>query len=164
MNSTIKRREFIARSTRAGMICCGILLCPWKVSSNTAGTGDDDEKPDPKKLNYCGYTCPAECPFLKGTLENNEELKKQAYEQWGIKERFGVDFDADKMFCYGCKAEGKPDGIILKNCTVRSCAIEKGYDCCIECPGLVDCNKDLWTRFPDFKAHMIDLQKKYKAE
>ena len=146
------------------MMCCGILLCPWKINAYMPGTGDDDQKPDPGKLNYCGYICPEDCPFLKGTLENNVDLKKQAYEQWKIKERFGVDFEEDKIFCYGCKADGKPEGIILKHCTVRGCAIEKGYDCCIECTGLVDCDKDLWTRFPDFKVYMIDLQKKYSAD
>jgi hypothetical protein len=122
------------------------------------------ENIDPKKLMYCGYKCPEECKFLKASLENDIDMKKEAYEQWKIKERFNVDFDAEKIFCYGCKNTEKPDGVVLANCTVRSCVISKEYDCCIECLELVDCDKDLWTRFPDFKKHVIELQKKYLEE
>jgi hypothetical protein len=28
----------------------------------------------------------------------------------------------------------------------------------------MDCSKDLWTRFPEFKKHVIELQKKYFEE
>jgi hypothetical protein len=164
MDSTLKRRSFIIKSSRAGMACCCFLLCPAIAAPGRSPDREDDEKPDPAKLNYCGYVCPEDCVFLKGTLENDVVLKKQAYEQWSIKERFGIDFEADRIFCYGCKAPGKPDGVILQNCTVRKCTIDKGYECCIECPDLAGCDKDLWTRFPDFRAYVIDLQKKYLAE
>jgi hypothetical protein len=80
-----------------------------------------------------------------------------------MQERFGIDFDADRIFCYKCKAPDQPDGIVLQNCTVRSCVIDKGFDCCIECSELAECKKDLWTRFPEFKEYVIDLQKKYRA-
>jgi len=120
-----------------------------------------DEIPDPKKLSYCGYKCPADCQFLKGSIENNVELKKEAYELWKIKERFNVDFDPDKIFCFGCKTTDKPEGIVLVNCTVRSCVISKGFDCCIECAELVDCEKELWDRFLKFKEQVIEMQQKY---
>jgi len=164
MNATIKRREFIASGARAGMVCCGILLCPWKATSSFPGGGYDDEKPDPAKLNYCGYQCPQDCPFLKGTLENNVELKKQAYEQWQIKERYGMDFDPETIFCYGCKTADKPEGVVLKQCTVRNCVMEKKLECCIQCAELAQCDKELWSRFPDLKTYMIEQQKKFNAE
>ncbi len=163
MKQNQKRREFIRQATCAG-IGCYLLLNGTKLSAvNGSNPLNDDEKPDPKKLNYCGYVCPEDCPFLKGTLENDVELKKKAYELWQIKERFGVEFDPEKIFCYACKAEGKPDGIVLTNCTVRACAISKELDCCIECDNLTDCTEDLWTRFPEFKKSVIEMQKKYRA-
>jgi hypothetical protein len=118
---------------------------------------------NPKELNYCGYKCPEDCAFLKGSVENNIELKKQAYKDWKIEERFGIAFNADDIFCFGCKNTEKPEGVVLKNCTVRSCAMEKGIDCCIECADLTGCDKDLWTRFPDFKKMVIEMQQKYRA-
>jgi hypothetical protein len=120
------------------------------------------DKIDPAKLNYCGYQCPENCPFLKGSLENDIKLKKEAYDQWKIKARFNVDFDPKKIFCYGCKKSEKPEGIVLVNCTVRRCAMEKELDCCIECNELISCEKDLWSRFPDFKKQVIKMQEEYE--
>jgi hypothetical protein len=122
---------------------------------------DEKELPDPKKLNYCGYQCPADCKLLKATQENNIELKKEAYEIWKIKERHGVDFEPEKIFCWGCKTPDKPEGIVVSGCPVRKCAIEKGYDCCVECNKLEACDFELWKNFPDFHAHVVSEQKRY---
>ncbi|KPK84068.1 MAG: hypothetical protein AMS27_10945 [Bacteroides sp. SM23_62_1] len=162
MKTNQKRRQFIITSACAGLGYCFLARRTGLSAMNHLST-QDDEIPDPKKLNYCGYVCPEDCPFLKGTLENDVELKKEAYKLWQIEERFGVEFDPEKIFCYGCKAEGKPDGIVLTNCTVRSCAMSKELDCCIECDNLADCDEDLWTRFPEFKNTVIEMQKKYRA-
>ena len=89
------------------------------------------------------------------------ELKKEAYISWQIKERFGIEFEPEKIFCYGCKAKGKPEGIVLTNCTVRSCVISKKLDCCIECNNLSECVEELWIRYPEFKTYVIELQEKY---
>jgi hypothetical protein len=160
MKTELKRRDFLSTCLKAGVSCC--LL----ISGTTMIAQDDKkkkEKPNPKKLNYCGYKCSAECPLYKGTIENNTELKKKAYEDFKMKEKFGVEFDPEKIFCWGCKITGKPLSINVKACTVRSCAIAKGYDCCIECDGLTDCNKELWINFPKFKEKIIEMQKTYKA-
>jgi hypothetical protein len=122
-----------------------------------------DDVPDPKKLNYCGYTCPEDCPMKKATLENNVELKKDAYKNWRIEKKYGIPFDPDKIFCYGCKTEEKALGLVVEKCSVRNCAIEKGYDCCIECDLLAGCDKEIWKTFPDFHNAVIEMQKKYRA-
>ena len=80
---------------------------------------------------------------------------------WKIKERYGLDFEEEKVFCYGCKNEEKPLGIAVKNCPVRSCTIEKGFDCCIECKELQTCELELWKMYPDFHNKVIEMQKKY---
>jgi Protein of unknown function (DUF3795) len=157
MKKELRRRDFITRCFGAGVAYCalshGVLLLAQ----------DQDTKPDPKNLEYCGYKCPDDCPLKKGTLENNTELKKKAYADFQFKEKYGIEFDADKVFCYGCKVKDKPLSLPVKACTVRACVIEKGYDCCIQCDGLAKCDKELWTRFPKFRETVIDMQKKYKA-
>jgi len=160
MKTNLKRRDFIIKGACAGISCCLFLsgAKPFKLYGTSM---PDKEKPDPKKLNYCGYLCPDNCQFLKATLENNAELKKEAFKLWQIEERFGIKFSADEIFCYGCKTKDKPDGVVLVNCTVRSCVISKGLECCIECGELAACNKDLWERFPEFKKTVLEMQKQY---
>lgn len=161
MKTELKRRDFVTTCFKAGVTCCALA---YGVKLTGQGVVDNqDEKPDPKKLEYCGYKCPADCPLKKGTLENNDELKKKAYEDFKIKEKYGIEFDPDKVFCYGCKMKDKPLGTPVASCTVRKCVIEKGYECCLECDGLTACDKELWTNYPQFKAAMIEMQKKFKA-
>jgi hypothetical protein len=163
MNKTLKRRTFLIKSSRAGMTCCAMMFTSGLVASSGKFFSGNEEKPDLKKLTYCGFECTKDCEFLKASFENDPELKKEVYEKWSIKERYNIDFDAEKIFCFGCKPGDKPLGVVVENCTVRECTIEKGFDCCIECSELTGCEKDLWTRFPDFKNHVIELQKKYQA-
>jgi len=162
MKEKLKRREFLARSCRAGLAGCAVMMCGNAVGMSGI-LNQDDDIPDPKKLNYCGYTCPEKCEFLMATLEDDEAGKKECHEAWAIKERYGKDFDLETAFCYGCKANGKPEGVVVTECTVRSCVIEKGLDCCIECDELTSCDKDLWKRFPDFYKGVIGLQEKYQG-
>lgn len=157
MTNRPNRRYFLKGSAFAG---CALLFSN-KLSAQLISQLQD-EIPDPKKLNYCGYTCPKDCIFMEASLKNDPELKKNAYDTWKIKERYNVDFDAEKIFCFGCKNEEKPAGIVMKKCTVRQCAIDKKLDACIECKDLKTCNKDLWTRFPDFHKMVIKMQATYE--
>ncbi len=149
------RRGFLSGCAKAGFGCCALMYAPHIFAAV-------DDKPDPKKMNYCGYTCTPECPLYQATTENNSELKKKAYDAFKMKEKFGVEFDPDKIFCWGCKTD-KPLGMSVTSCTVRKCALEKKYDACIQCPDLVTCNKELWTSYPKFKEKVIEMQKKYNA-
>jgi hypothetical protein len=160
MKTEFKRRDFVSTCFKAGVGCCA-LTYGAKLSGQDTGY-NQDEKPDPKILEYCGYKCPDDCPLKKGTLENNVELKKKGYETFKFKEKYGIEFDPEKVFCYGCKTKDKALSLTTKSCTVRSCVIEKGYECCIECDGLTVCDKELWSNFPDFKKAVSDMQKKYK--
>lgn len=154
MKTNSSRRQFLRNNS--------VLGCTLLISGNlSAFSFPQDEIPDPKKINFCGYTCPKDCQFLVATLKNDTELKKKAYETWKIKEHYNLDFDAKTTFCYACKTKDKPAGVVLSNCTVRSCAIEKKHDACIECKELKTCDKDLWTRFPDFHKSVIKMQETY---
>ena len=152
MKTKSNRRQFLLQSSAIGCT----LLISGKLS---AFTFPEDKIPDPKKINYCGYTCPEDCKFLVASVKNEPVLKKEAYEIWEMKERFGVvEFEADKIFCFGCKNTEKPVGIRLQKCDVRNCAIDKKHDSCIECKDLSNCQKDLWKKFPDFKNAVIKMQ------
>lgn len=145
----------------------GLSGCALLAGANLYGIDNlklfSGVKPDPKKLNYCGYMCPPECKMKKATLENNTELKKEAYVEWRIEKKYGIAFDPDKVSCYGCKVEPDKVGLVAEKCAVRSCAIEKGYDCCIECDGLAACDKEVWQTFPGFHKTVIEMQKVYRA-
>ncbi len=156
MKNQINRRNFVRTGAVAG---CALLLS----GKLTAGfTHLQNEIPDPKKLEYCGYTCPKDCLFMEASVKNDVELKKKAYETWEMKTRFGVEeFDPDQVFCFGCKNPDKPVGIRLKKCDVRQCVIDKKLDACIQCKDLSNCKKDLWTKFPDFKNAVIKMQDLY---
>jgi len=158
MKNQFNRRKFVTAGAVAG---CALLLS-GKLSAFNGFAHLQNEIPDPKKLNFCGYTCPKDCQFLEASVKNDTELKRKAYETWEMKERFGVtEFDPDKIFCFGCKTGDKPVGIRLQKCDVRNCAIEKKLDSCIECKDLKECEKDLWKKFPDFKNAVIKMQTTY---
>ena len=160
MKNQLHRRTFV----RTGTIACCSLLLTQNLPAFAHYSIREDEKPDPLKMNYCGYTCPTDCKFLVASIKNDPVLKKEAYEIWEMKDRFGVEtFEADKIFCFGCKNMEKPVGIRLQKCDVRTCAIEKKLDACIECDELASCGKDLFKKFPEFHQSVIKLQTVYKA-
>ena len=158
-NYSLKRREFIIKSCMAGLSGCA-LLAGARLFANDMVMGD---KANLKKVNYCGYQCPSDCKMKKATLTNNVALKKEAYADWRVEKKYGIAFDPEKITCYGCKVPDKKVGLIAGKCAVRACAIEKGYECCIQCDGLATCDKEIWTTFPDFHKSMIELQKQYKS-
>ena len=154
MESTTDRREFMKKSLH---LCagCALLMTGCKKNMEQA-----DSEIDIEALTYCGYSCEG-CDFLKATVENDLELKKSVHERWGWKERLGIDFDPDIVFCWGCKPpENKPVNKFQEICSVRVCAVEKGKKNCVLCEELVDCQKELWDRFPEHKEYVIDLQNK----
>lgn len=161
MKQPLKRREFLIRGSRAGIACCALLMGANRLAFGKTKTPPSDDPIDLKTLCYCGYKCPADCKFLEASVKNDTELKKEVYANWKIKEQYGLDFDPEKIFCYGCKNKEKPEGVLLQNCTVRQCAISKGYEACVECKELVACDKKLWNRFPEFKNQVIEMQKQY---
>jgi hypothetical protein len=160
MTHKLPRREFLAKTSAACMGGC-LLLTGIRVS---AFSFKEDKLIDPSTLCYCSYSCPDDCKFLEASEKNDPELKKAAFEQWGLKERLGLKFDPDKIFCFKCKPGDKPEGPILTHCTVRRCAIKKGYQACIQCNDLRACDKDLWTRFPEFHESIMKMQVIYRAQ
>lgn len=155
----LPRRNFIIRSSAACLGGCLLLS-----GKGMAASIWQEDAIDPVKLCYCGYSCPADCHFLVASQKNDPELKKAAYEEWGLKDRYGLEFDPEKIFCFKCKPGEKPAGPVLIHCTVRSCAMEKGFQACIQCDELKTCEKDLWNRFPQFHESVLEMQGKFQEQ
>jgi hypothetical protein len=159
MKTEIKRRDFVSKCFKAGVTGCALFYGNSLLAQDQV---KQLHKSDLKSFTYCGYKCTVQCNLYRATIENNNELKKKAFEEFKFKEKYNVDFDADRVFCYGCKPKDKPLSVNVSACTVRKCVLEKGYDCCIECKGLTACDKELWKDFPQFKAKVIEMQKTYQ--
>ena len=160
MKTDIKRREFLGKCLKAGVAGCALVYANPLMAKDPE---QQVQKPDLKSLTYCGFKCTNECTLYKATIENNPELRKKAYEEFKWKEKFKVDYDPAKVFCWGCKPKDKPLSINVSACTVRKCTIEKKYDSCIQCNGLAACDKELWKNFPKFKTAVLEMQKAYKS-
>ncbi|MEW6364821.1 MAG: DUF3795 domain-containing protein [Acidobacteriota bacterium] len=165
MLDIIGRRDFMKVCSQAG-VTCALALCPFQARAAEAGQTSSGEKPsppDPDKLSYCGLVCGPDCKLYKATQENNVEMKRAVYDEWGWKANTGEDFDADKVFCYGCKAPGKPTNANNQRCTVLKCAVDKKLASCIQCKSLRTCDRKFWKDWADLKRHVDALQDAYVA-
>jgi hypothetical protein len=59
------------------------------------------------------------------------------------------------------QANDKPLAFLLSHAQFAS-AIEKGYECCIQCETLANCDKELWKTFPKHREGVIEMQKNIK--
>ena len=159
MKTGISRRSFIAHGSRACAACC-LMMGSGRLLS---AAEPDNESLDPEEYTFCGYKCTPECPLLKATLENDSELKKKTFEEWGIAEKHDVKFNAEEYFCYGCKNNDKPRGFTPQRCTIIPCAQEKGFECCFQCKELESCDKELWVAYPKHREYVLGLQETYFA-
>ena len=163
MKASHNRRDFLKHCSQLGM-SCAFLLCGKNIMAAKASIVASQEKKkdlDPDKFTYCGYQC-KQCELLKATLNNDEELKKKVYKTWKWKEQYGIEYDPDKVFCYGCKADDKPSNPVLDKCQVRKCAREKELAACFQCEELKSCDKEYWAKYPQQKTYTLKLQEKYK--
>jgi uncharacterized protein YuzB (UPF0349 family) len=165
MQSKQNRRNFIKSCAIIGGACYTLSI--WNEKLFAIGNIDDDKNKDIidlKKLSYCGIACETQCELYKATKENDIQLKKEIYDKWGWKEKFGIEWDPEKVFCYGCKPADKPLKIGMAECTVRNCALENKMESCVQCKHLSACEKDFWKRWPEFHKNLSQLQEKYSNQ
>ncbi len=164
-NQKQSRRSFLGQCANGGGAFCALLVL-GRISgaqeSATAKPGQTQKPVDPKALCYCGIPqayCEQQCELFKATRENDVELKKAVYERWEMKKKFGVDWDPDKIFCYGCKPGDKPLKVGMAECPVRACPSANGLESCVQCLDLASCDKAFWKDWPN----AFDLAKKLQA-
>ena len=161
MHPPLPRREFLKLLSQFGAACaCGGMAV--RLAADQAKPGGP-KLPDLKTRAYCGLICDDSCPLFKATRTNDAAAKEKVYTEWKWKEKSGIEFNPDQVFCYGCKAPGKPENIPHSRCTVLKCSAARGFDSCVQCRKLADCDKDLWKNYPDFHQQMIKLQQMYAA-
>ena len=149
---------------QAGGACCALFLFDKHLSATDGAEKSKTEKIDFKKLSYCGIPCETQCELYKATLGNNAVLKKKVYDEWKWKEKFKIEFDPEKVFCWGCKPEDKPLKIGMDACDVRNCSIENGMESCIRCGNLAACEKTFWKNWPSFYEQVKKMQAQYLTE
>jgi hypothetical protein len=168
MDKKQSRRHFLKQGALFAGGCCALLAWNRSLPAIMAGP---EEKQEPKlkpidfsKISYCGFPCFQACELYKATLENDEKAKKLIYEKWGWKEKFGVVYDSDKIFCHTCKPGDKPKKVGMAECAIRNCALANGMEACVQCRNLAACDKEYWKQWPSLLEFNKVNQARYLAE
>jgi hypothetical protein len=160
MQAPLPRRAFLKLFGQLGVACC--------CSCRLARAADEAKPkggtlPDLKSRAHCGLLCNDRCPLFKATVANDTAAKEKIFREWGWQEKYGMEFDAAKVFCHGCKPGDRPLNISESRCTVRACSRERGLESCLQCRQLAACDKDLWKSWPKLKQQAEKWQQEYLA-
>jgi len=159
MNNENNRREFLKQGVTAGtaMAIGGIALagCCGKCSLKSKSAADSDM--DFSRIAYCCINCD-KCSLYKATLDNDDQAKKKIAEEWGDAKK--PDFELEQFYCYGCK-DKRSRGIPGRECTVRDCAVKKGFATCAQCSGFEDCDNEFWRTFPQMRDTVRSMKEKF---
>ena len=165
METKPSRRRFLECCAQIGGSCCALFLCNKRLFVSE-GKGDEKKTDalDLKKLAYCGARCDEGCELFQATQKNDEALKKKIYEQWNWKERFQVEFDPEKVVCWGCKPVNRTLKIGMAACDIRNCAIENGMEACVQCKNLTACETTSWKKWTEFYKQVKKMQERYSSQ
>lgn len=124
------------------------------------------------QMGSCGIAC-ATCNLGNGTVaETAVDLKQklQAYgvSKWAPQVPGGSDIDFKELEksldwvhtytrCFGCEQGGGPP-----DCPIRTCAKERGYELCSQCPDLQGCTKFDWLK--DYAQQLKNKLKEQKTK
>jgi hypothetical protein len=106
-------------------------------------------------IGACGIIC-SDCPAYRATQENDDAKRAQVAKEWSSEE---FKIDPSEVNCDGCMIEGGRTMGFMAECTVRTCAMEKGYATCAECADF-GCDKlDMpWKMVPDAKKTLEEMR------
>ena len=161
------RRHFLKHCVQFGGACCALLA--WNLSLPALGSPEEKQQQklnpiDFSRISFCGFPCVQGCELYKATLENDGKAKKLIHEKWGWQEKFGVDYDPEKVFCHTCKPGDKPMKAGMATCVIRVCAMANGMEACVQCANLSACDKEYWKKWPDLYEFNKKNQARYLAE
>jgi hypothetical protein len=111
---------------------------------------------DFSRIAYCCIDCDT-CPLYKATINEDNEAKMKVAKEWGEAEK--PNFKLENFYCYGCKDE-RSCGMPGRGCTVRKCAVKKGFATCAQCADFEECEEKLWQSFPQIR----DKVRRFKKE
>ncbi len=167
MEKQQSRRGFLKQCAQFGGDCCALLACSRGLPAMEGPEEKQERKQKPidfSKLSYCGFPCTQACELYKATLENDAKMKQSLYDKWGWKEKFGIDYDPEKVFCHTCKPGDKPMKVGMAECAIRKCAMANGMEACVQCKNLAACDKEYWKKWPDLLEFNKQNQARYLAE
>ena len=169
MSNEQNRRSFLGLCAKCGGACSALLALGRLSRAQGSGTSSGQaQKPlDLKVLCYCGIPqayCEQQCELFKATRENDVELKRSVHDRWEMKKKFGIDFDPDTIFCYGCKPGDKPLKAGMAECPVRACPAANGLESCVQCLDLASCDKAFWKEWPNAFELAKKLQARYAGQ
>ncbi|MBN2510540.1 MAG: DUF3795 domain-containing protein [Spirochaetales bacterium] len=105
----------------------------------------------------CGLSC-TDCGAYQATIADDDELRKMTAEEWS--KMYGGSIAPESINCLGCQE--KDETKVFGHCTVcgiRTCAKEKGYTTCADCPDF-GCDKvaELWKHASFAKTNLEALR------
>ena len=105
-----------------------------------------------KNIASCGVDC-YKCPIYIATKNNDEKLRKETAEQWGM--------DIEKLYCTMCDSKEGKLFYWCAECPIRACAKEKGFVTCAECSDY-PCEKlaEPFEKFPEQKQNLDEIREK----
>lgn len=110
-----------------------------------------------QSIAYCGLDC-SECPAFIAKRDNNQELREKTAKEWS---GGGFQIQPEEVNCNSCHSD-KDLLTFCAKCSVRNCAIEKGFNTCADC-GDYPCSdklETLWKQLntPQSKATLDKLR------
>jgi len=110
-----------------------------------------------EELAYCGLICKT-CPvYLATRVTDAKEQEKMRIEIARLcKEEYGLEYDLkDITDCDGCRTESDKLFSACRNCKIRICARDLGYENCVFCPEYVcDILKEFYDKDPSAKKNL----------
>jgi Protein of unknown function (DUF3795) len=79
----------------------------------------------------CGLVC-TDCPTYLATQADDDAAREKTAKEWS--KLYGAEIKPEQINCDGCQSEGgRLFGHCLE-CKIRSCAHDRGFVTCAECP------------------------------
>ncbi len=94
----------------------------YRIENNEIKMKSGSIYPDKKEASFCGVFCPS-CSLYIGTKEEPERLMM-------LSKKMGRP--VEELECNGCRS-GRVS-YYCRDCTLKKCAEESGYESCAECP------------------------------
>ena len=91
-----------------------------------------------KFIAYCGLNC-EKCDAYIATKNNDQELRERTANNWS--KLNNTTIKASDINCEGCKLNGCKTVFCESLCPIRICAQEKGFETCLDCENIYNCEK-----------------------
>lgn len=157
MDTENSRRKFLKRSVAAGMATAvgGITLAGCCKQSCLEHKSTAKSDMDFSRIAYCCIDCDT-CPLYKATINEDNEAKMKVAKEWGEDKK--PNFKLEDFYCYGCKDE-RSRGMPGRGCTVRKCAVKKGFATCAQCADFEECDEEFWEGLPQIRDKVRRIKK-----